>query len=400
MTSCGASPGIEVHNCGEEKVMGQTFSLGRINGIRIGVNWSVLLIVALLAYGLAVGQFPAAAPGRPTGEYVVAALVTAIAYMGSLLAHELAHSLVARRNGLEVEGITLWLLGGVSRLQGEIPDPAAEVRIAGVGPLTSLVLGVAFAVLAVLLHASGVQGVVVAALAWLGGINVLLAVFNVIPAAPLDGGRLLRAVLWRITHDRLKASEWSARSGQFFGWALVVVSGYLILVRREYNWLWFTLLGWFLITAATSEGQQAMLQTRLRAVPVRQVMTPNPETVPASVTVAWFLNDFLPFHRHSAFPVVADGQTAGLVTLRRVHQVPAEDRSRITLGEVACPLSDVAHATPDEPVADVLPSLNGCSEGRALVFDDGRLVGIVSPSDISHALERLSHYPGFRSTRR
>src|SRR5258706_10436041 len=130
--------------------------------------------------------------------------------------------------GLSVEGITLWLLGGVSRLQGEVPDPGAEVRVAGVGPLVSLVLGGAFLLVAWLVHASGVQGVVVAALAWLGGINVLLAVFNVIPAAPLDGGRLLRAVLWRITKDRLKAAVWSARSGQVFGWALVVVGVYLV----------------------------------------------------------------------------------------------------------------------------------------------------------------------------
>src|SRR6478735_3180356 len=154
--------------------MGQTFSLGRISGIRIGVNWSVLLIVALLAYGLAVGEFPAAAPRHPVAEYVVAALVTAVAYIASLLAHELAHSLVARRNGVKVEGITLWLLGGVSRLQGEFPDPGAELRVAGAGPLTSLVLGGAFWLLAWGLHASGVHGVVVAAAAWLGGINILL----------------------------------------------------------------------------------------------------------------------------------------------------------------------------------------------------------------------------------
>src|SRR5262247_624423 len=283
--------------------MGQSFSLGRIAGIRIGVNWSVLLIVALLAYGLAVGEFPAAAPRHPVAEYVVAALVTAVAFIGSLLAHELAHSLVARRNGLQVEGITLWLLGGVSQLQGEVTDPGAEIRIAGAGPLVSL-----------------------------------LAVFNVIPAAPLDGGRLLRAVLWRITGDRFKAAVWSARSGQVFGWALVVVAAYLVLVRREYNWLWFALLGWFLISAATAEGQQAMLQGRLRTIAVRDVMTAHPVTVPASSTVAWFLDDYLPWHRHSAFPVEADdGQTVGLVTVHRVSQVPAAERGQTMLRNVACP---------------------------------------------------------------
>src|SRR5215813_5810897 len=353
--------------------MGQSFSLGRISGIRIGVNWSVLLIVALLVYGLAVGEFPAAAPRHPVAEYVVAAVVTAVAFIGSLLAHELAHSLVARRNGLQVEGITLWFLGGGSRLQGEVADPGAEIRIAGAGPLVSLVLGGAFLLVAWLVHAAGVRGVVVAALAWLGGINVLLAVFNVIPAAPLDGGRLLRAVLWKITGDRLKAAVWSARSGQVFGWALIVIAAYLVLVRRDYSWLWFALLGWFLISAATAEGQQAVLQSRLRTVAVRQIMTPDPVTVPASATVAWFLADYLPWHRHSAFPVVADGQTVGLVTVHRVNQVPAGERGQTTVGDVACPLADVAQATPDEPVADVLPRMNACSEGRALVFTGGQL---------------------------
>jgi Zn-dependent protease/CBS domain-containing protein len=375
-------------------VMGQSFSLGRISGIRIGVNWSVLVIVALLAYGLAVGEFPAVAPRRPVAEYVAAAVVTAVAYMGSLLAHELAHSLVARRNGLQVEGITLWLLGGVSRLQGEVADPGAEVRIAGAGPLVSLLLGGVFLLVAWLMHAAGVRGVVVAALAWLGGINVLLAVFNVIPAAPLDGGRLLRAVLWRITGDRLKAAAWSARSGQVFGWALVVIGGYLVLALRDYSWLWFVLLGWFLISAATAESQQAVLQSRLRTVPVWQIMTRDPVTVPASATVAQFLTGYLPRHRHSAFPVVDGGQTVGLMTVHRASQVPPGERDRTTLGDAACPLADVARATPNEPVADVLPRLNACSDSRALVFADGHLAGIISPTDISRALERLSRHPG------
>jgi Zn-dependent protease/CBS domain-containing protein len=377
--------------------MGQSFSLGRISGIRIGVNWSVLVIVALLAYGLAVGEFPAAAPHRPEAEYVVAAVLTAVAYMASLLAHELAHSLVARRNGLQVEDITLWLLGGVSRLRGEVPDPGAEVRVAGSGPLVSLLLGGVFLLVAWLVHGAGAPGVLVAALAWLGGINVLLAVFNVIPAAPLDGGRLLRAVLWRITGDRLKAAVWSARSGQAFGWVLIVAAAYLVLVRRDYSWLWFALIGWFLVSAATAESQQAMVQSQLRTVAVRQIMTPNPVTVPASATVAEFLTDYLPRYRHSAFPVVANGQTVGLITMHRANAVPAGERGRTTVRDAACPLDEVARAAPDEPISDVLPRLNGCSDGRALVFSDGHVTGIVSSADISRALQRLSRNTGARS---
>jgi Zn-dependent protease/predicted transcriptional regulator len=378
----------------------QTFSLGRIAGIRIGVNWSVLVIVALLAYGLAAGQFPAEAPRRPEAEYIVAGVITAVAYIGSLLVHELSHSLVARHNGVKVEDITLWLLGGVSRLEGEFPDPGAELRVAGAGPLSSLLLGGLFLLVVWLAAANGVRGVVVAALAWLAGINILLAVFNVIPAAPLDGGRLLRAVLWIITKDKLKAAMWSARSGQVFGWILAVVGIYLVLVLRDYSWLWFVLLGWFLISAATAENQQAVLQSRLRTVAVRQIMTANPVTVPASATVAQFLNDYLPWSRHSTFPVVADGQTVGLVTVHRINQVPVAQRGQTTVRDVACPLSDVAQATPDEPVSDLLPGFNDCSEGRALVFDHGHLAGIVSPSDISHALERLTRTPGPPSSSR
>jgi Zn-dependent protease len=374
--------------------MEETFSLGRIAGIRIGVNWTVLVVVALLAYGLAAGQFRAAAPGRPLAEYVVAAVLTAVAFLGSLLAHELAHAVLARRNGLTVDGITLWLFGGVSRLQGEVPDPGAEVRVAGVGPLVSLVLGIAFTLAAWLAHVSGVHGVAVAALAWLGGINVALAVFNAVPAAPLDGGRLLRAVLWRLTGDRLKAAVWSARAGQAFGWVLVAAGLFLGLARRDYGWLWTALVGWFLVGAATAEGQQAALQATLRGVAVREIMTPDPATVPASATVAQFLADYLPWTRHSAFPVVADHETVGLVTLDRINRVPPAERNRTAVRDVACPLSEVARASPDEPVADLLPRLNGCGEGRALVFADGQLAGIVSPADVNRALERLTRYPG------
>ncbi len=182
----------------------------------------------------------------------------------------------------------------------------------------------------------------------------------------------------------------AARAGQVFGWALTVVGFYLVLARRDYSWLWFIILGWFLTSAATAENQQAVVQSRLRTVAVRDIMTADPVTVPASATVARFLHDLLPWLRHSAFPVVEDGQAVGLVTARRVNAVPVDERDRTTLREVACPLAEVARATPDEPVADLLPRLNACSDGRALVFADGQLAGIVAPADISHALERIS----------
>ncbi|MBV9010545.1 MAG: site-2 protease family protein [Pseudonocardiales bacterium] len=237
--------------------MRASFQLGRIAGIRIGVNWSVLVIFVLIAWSLAAARFPADYPQYGNGAYVAAAVLTAVVFFVSLLAHEISHALVARRNGLHVQDITLWLFGGVARLSGEARSPGAELRIAGVGPLVSLLLGVVFLVVAALVRAGGYDGLALAGLAWLGGINIALAVFNVIPAAPLDGGRLLRSVIWWRTGDRLTATRWSSRAGQVFGWALVALGLLTFFTGHGFGGLWLALIGWFLVGAATAENRQA-----------------------------------------------------------------------------------------------------------------------------------------------
>jgi Zn-dependent protease/CBS domain-containing protein len=367
--------------------MRETFSLGRIAGVHVGVNWSVLLIFALIAYGLAGRQFPSAYPGYATGAYVAAGLLTAVVFVASLLAHELAHAVLARRNGLGVEGITLWLLGGVARLSGEAPDPRAELRIAGVGPFTSLVLGVVFAVVAVVMRLGGLHGLAVGSMAWLAGINLLLAVFNVIPAAPLDGGRLLRAVIWWRTGDRLRATLYATQAGRVFGWALVVFGLLTFLTGRFPGGLWLALIGWFLVAAASAEGQQAAVRMALSGIPVERIMTRDPVTVRGEMTVEDFLSDYALAHRHSAYPVLDEaGNPVGVVTHRRVASVLPVNRANVTLRQVACGADEVPRTAPTEPVADLLPRLGGCAEGRALVFADGRLEGIVSLSDVTRAL--------------
>jgi Zn-dependent protease len=368
--------------------MDETFRLGRIAGVRIGVNWSVLVIFVLIAYGLAGQYFPRTYPHAPAGADAAAGIAAAIVFVLSLLAHELAHAVVARRNGVPVEGITLWLFGGVARLSGEAPTPAAELRIAGVGPLVSLLLGIVFGLVAGLLAATGATGLVVAAFWWLGAVNVSLAVFNIIPAAPLDGGRLLRAVVWRLTRDRRKATIVASRCGQVFGWLLVGYGVISVSVTRNYSGLWSALVGWFLISAATVEARQATTQSALAGVPVARVMSPA-EPVPASMSVASFLARHLPGYRQSAVPVTgAAGDVIGLVTLDRISHVPPAERDRVTLWQLVCPVGQVATARPDEPVIEVLGRMpSGCGEGRALVIDDGRLVGMISPEDVMRALQ-------------
>jgi Zn-dependent protease/CBS domain-containing protein len=372
-----------------------SFPLGTVWGIQVRVNWSAAVIFALIAFGLAAWDFPAINPHQATVTYVLAGILTTAVYFASLLAHELAHSLVARRYGLKVNSITLWLLGGISDLSGQVPSPAAEAWIAGVGPLTSLLLGGIFLGLDALVgaghpaHAS-IAGVVFTALAYLWIINVTVAVFNVLPAAPLDGGRLLRAVIWWRTGDRVKATVVADRVGQVLGWICVAGGLYVFFLTRDWTWLWFSLIGWFLAGSATAEAQQAILTGRLRGVRASQVMTPDPVTVPGSMTVSEFLNDDLFRARHESFPVTGNGGSTvtGLVTIDRIRHVPADQRDRTRLADIACPLADIATASPDDSVADILPRLTECGDQRALVFSDGHLTGIITPTDITRMIDR------------
>ncbi|WPW26626.1 site-2 protease family protein [Streptomyces atratus] len=377
--------------------MRATFVLVRIAGVRVGVHWSVLLIFGIIALGLSQGRLPETHPGRSWAVYWAAGLCTAVVFFASLLAHELAHAVVARRNGVEVDDIVLWLLGGVARLKGEASSPGAELRIAGVGPLVSLLLGALFTLGAWLLYLASVSGIVVEMVAWLAGINVLLAVFNAVPAAPLDGGRLLRAFLWWRTGDRLRATAGAAAAGRVFGWLLVVFGLIAFMRTGAFGGLWPALIGWFLIAAATAEGRQAQLRGVLAGVPVRDAMTLEPLTVSADTTVIGFLTGSRYRYRHSAFPVTDDGAPVGLVTLDSARKVPQAEAHAVTVSEVMVPLTQTIVVEPDAPLADLLPRMEPGAEHRVLVMDHGRLVGIVSLSDVSRTVTWLMNTaPGRR----
>jgi Zn-dependent protease len=388
--------GRERQAAGRQDLGRGTVPLGSIRGIQVATNWSVAIIFALIAVGLGTLQFPSANPRQGAVTYALASVITTIVFLASLLAHELAHSFVARRYGLTVESITLFLFGGISQLSGDVPSPSAEVWIAGAGPLTSLLLGGVFLGGAAGLAGTSparasVPGVVVTALAYLGVSNLLLAVFNVIPAAPLDGGRLLRAVVWWRTGDRVKATIWASRAGQVLGWVFIAGGLYAFFVTENFSWVWIAFIGWFVTSGATAEARQAVATSELRGIRVGQIMTPQPMTVPGSMPVSSFLDGYVFRVRHQSFPVTADGQgtVTGLVTFNRIKQVPPARREETVLADIACPLSEVATASPDDSVADLIPRLTACADQRALVFSNGNLAGIVSPSDIARMLDRL-----------
>jgi Zn-dependent protease/CBS domain-containing protein len=372
--------------------MNESFPLGRIAGIKVGVHWSLFVIAGLVAWGLADTMLPDVAPGYSDAAYVVAGAVGAVVFFAALLAHELGHSVVAIRRGVGVESITLWLFGGVARLTRDMPSPEAELRIASAGPAVSAGIAAACGALALLLDASDVSELAAETAAWLALVNGVLVVFNLVPGAPLDGGRILHAWVWRRTGDSRRATVVASAAGRGFGYVLIAV-GIALALGGALGGIWFALIGWFLVSAATAEQSHLLLRGALAGVRVRDVMTPDPVTVPAGTTVAHLLEDVLWRHHCSAFPVVdTSGAVTGLVTLRGLRAVPGDARGGTSVDAVAISGAQVARAAPDEPLLDLLERMAATADrsGRALVFSEGRLVGIVSPSDVNRALEIAS----------
>jgi Zn-dependent protease/CBS domain-containing protein len=366
----------------------ETLRLGRIAGVRIGVNWTVLVIFGLILVGLATVQLPLLFEGRAAVTYWIAGTLGATAFFVSLLAHELAHAIVAQRYGIRVEGIVLWLFGGVAKLQGEATDPSADLRIAAVGPSVSLALGAVFGLVAWLVTMLGGSGIALGVLGWLSLVNVVLALFNLIPAAPLDGGRILRALLWRRRGDRTEAAVIAARAGRVFGVVLIALGVAELVFLEGFGGLWLALIGWFLTSAASAEEQQARLQHSLEGLTVAHVMTRDPVTVGPELTVEALLEDHVLRHRFSAFPVVDGlGQPLGLVTLNRIRQLDRHARSTTSVRDIACGPNEMALTQPDEPITSMLARMGASADRRAVVVDAGRVVGIVSPTDIARTLE-------------
>ncbi|GAB3278485.1 site-2 protease family protein [Parasphingorhabdus pacifica] len=366
--------------------MNESVRLGRIAGVRVGVHWSLLGIVLLISVGLAVYQLPTVLPGHSHIGYVLSGLTAAGLLVVSLLGHELAHAIVARRNGVAVDGITLWLLGGVARLRGEARTPAAEFRIAVVGPAASFVIAIAFGGLAVGAGALNMNQLVVVVLGYLALLNTVLAVFNLLPAAPLDGGRVLRAVLWSWNGDRYRAAVWSSRAGRGLGFVLIA-GGVLLLFNQNNEGLWWILLGLFVVSVASAEERQARVGAKLTGIRVRDVMSGPVSTVDGRLSVEHFLRFEALDRNHSSFPLLNPaGEFSGLVTLGQLRAVPQQVRDRTALIDVACPATDVPTADPDDQLAEVLPRLSGAAGGRLVVHGPERVVGVVSPSDISRVV--------------
>jgi len=372
-----------------EDLLRGTLRVGRVGGVAVRLHWSVFVLLLLVVWMISSATLPAAYPDRAPWAYALAGLVAALLLLLGVLAHEVSHAVVAQHYGVQVDSITLWMFGGLAQLGRESPDPDTDLKVAGVGPLVSLLLGGLFGMLALGLSAAGLGGLPVGTVAWLAGINVLLAGFNMIPAAPLDGGRVLRALLWKRSGDRERAAAAATRTGRVLGMLLAAVGLTTFLLTGRVDALWLAVIGWFIAGAAAAEQQAAGLHA-LAGVRVGDVMTYQPDVVPPEITVAEFVDTYLFRSHHTTFPLVVDDRVVGLLTMRRIKAVAAPLRAATTLGEIACPLREVCTTTPEEPLVDLLPRLNASKDHRALVMTAGELVGVVSPIDVSRAAERAA----------
>jgi Zn-dependent protease/CBS domain-containing protein len=358
--------------------------LGRWLGVPVSARWSVLLTLALFADILANSALPAARPGEATGAYWLAGLLTATVFLVTVLAHEFAHAVTARHYGMRVKGITLWALGGFTELDGESPSPRAEALIAVAGPATSIGLGAVSGVLAWWAGGSGLLG---AGLSWLAVISVLLGVFNLLPGAPLDGGRLMRALLWRHYHDRARASHVAARVGRALGFVLIALGFLELVATRSLTGLWIAFVGWFIVGAATAEEHAGQAEG-LKGLRVDDVMAHSPTALAEWWTVEQVLAQASPDHAGAqAFPLVDfGGQVTGALTLRDLQRVPVGRRAETRIREIVRARRVRPLVVRREALLIEIALPMRQRGGFAVVVDDAnRPIGVLTTDDLTRA---------------
>ncbi|NIR30553.1 MAG: CBS domain-containing protein [Gammaproteobacteria bacterium] len=381
--------------------MNNGFRMGRVAGIDVFIDWSLLIIFMLITFSLAVGVFPAWHPAWGAGVTWLTAFASALLFLGSVFVHELSHALVGRAQGMEIRRITLFIFGGMAHLEREPHTWRSELWMAIVGPITSLVLGVLFVVLGSLAagemsidpenprDALSQLGPLATLLFWLGPVNIILGLFNLVPGFPLDGGRVLRAILWGITRDLRVATRWASNMGQAFAWLLMITGFGMMLGLRMpifgtglINGLWLAFIGWFLNNAALMSYRQLLIKESLENVPVARVMKTDFATVDPDMPVQALVDDYLLHRDQRAYPVIDGERLVGLVCQQDVRKVAREAWAQTKVRDIWTPADAVSIVHPDDDAAEAMHRLSQRNVNQLPVVEGGRVRGLLRREDI------------------
>jgi Zn-dependent protease/predicted transcriptional regulator len=365
--------------------------LGHISGIEIGLHYSWLIIALLISFSLA-GHFHSVRPDWSGGLTWVVAILTSIFFFVTLLLHELAHSIVAKSHGLRVRAITLFALGGVSQIESEASDAKSEFWIAVVGPLTSLVIGALLIGIARLSGAGAgeASGPVGAVLLWLGYINLALAGFNMIPGYPLDGGRVLRAIAWWITHNADRATRIASQVGQVVAFLFILYGVFRFFVGANFGGLWMAFIGWFLLDAARSSYVQVSIAAGLRDRHVADIMERDCPAVPGYLSIRDFVDEHVLHTRNGCFIVMQDMQAVGLITANEAKKVSRDRWEQTSVQSVMRPLKSLPSVAPEMPVLKAMELMTREHVSELAVVSNGHFEGIFSRMQVLHFLHVYS----------
>ena len=367
--------------------MKSSVKVGSLLGIPIEINYTWLLIFALITWTLASSYFPYYHPDVPSSHVWIASVSSTLLLFFSILLHELAHSFIALRNRLKIKKITLFIFGGVAQMENDPDTPIVEFKMAIAGPLCSIMLSVLFFTAARLTEINHVTAIITSVLNYVSLINLSIAIFNMIPGFPLDGGRLFRSTLWHFDHDLKLSTKVASNIGKFFSYAFILIGLVYLIFSQLISGVWFMVIGFFLHEAAELSYQQLVLKKTMVGTPVSDVMVKDIITVMPDIKLDKLVEEYFLKFRHLGFPVVEKGYLKGIVTLQNVNKVPRDKWPESTVSNVMTEVRDDLLCCPEDDTLEALVRVTKSGLAKLLIVKNGKLLGMISQHDLVKLFE-------------
>ncbi len=368
--------------------------VGKIMGVKIRLHYTWFIIFVFITWTLAVFYMPFQYPNLTYDVYWITGFVSSVILFSSVLFHELFHTYFALRKGIQVPSITLFLFGGVTQIAEEPQDPGFEFKMALAGPASSFLLSLIFSLIWLLALQLNLPPIIVAPLDYGWLINALLGSFNLIPAFPMDGGRILRAGIWKVKKDVIVATRIASRAGEAIAYLFIFFGLFLIIFNGFISGFWLILIGWFIKSGAEASLNQTVISQALSNVKVSEVMTKDVHTIPPNASISDAVENYFYKYKHGGFPVVEDGNLLGMLTTQDIRTVAKERWSALQVKDIMTSSEKLVKAQPEEPVADVFLKLSKHNIGRLPIVKDGKLVGIITRSDIMRVIRLKTELVG------